>query len=149
MPKVYDFKNPNTITIKNVIDPTAPGIINAQALTGKRRVMTLAEAQAAGFTVYDYLLDNKGNFVIDDSAKSAQSIDPNSVMVVVTQSTKITDRLIQLYRTQQQILLAAGDELSLTARTANEAAHYLSLAIPGEIEVTAESVKNESETHSL
>lgn len=164
-----DYTVPAKVTITNIIDSTAPAVINGQALTGKRQVMTRAEAIAAGFTVYDYLLDREGNFIIEETedatstdattsetgssdttttesdsadtqtaATTAKAIDSDNILVVVRQSVKNTDRMIQLYRTQQSILLPAGDELILKAQYSGAAAYYASLAVEGEIEVTIE-----------
>lgn len=163
---VKDFSTPAKVTIKNIIDPSANPVINGQALTGVRQFMTKAEAEAAGYTVWEYLLDNKGNFVVEEEATEetvkvaaaaegdgttqtpttttpttpvAKAIDTDNIMVVVRQSVKETDRMIQLYRVQQTILLTAGDSVVLTANTPGAAAHYASLAVEGEIEVTVES----------
>ena len=139
MARSYDYTSPCKVTITNVIDPNSEELVNKQAQTGKRRIMTLAEAKAAKITEFEYLLDKKGNFVVDPvsgaDADPATELNSDDVLVVVRESIKYTDRYIQFYRTQQKMLLAAGDSLVFTTHTAAEAAHYESLAVDGEITV--------------
>lgn len=139
MAKIYDFTKPCKITITNVMDPNDPALVNKDSLTGERRIISLAEAKAAGFTDFEYVLDNDGNFVIDpeSGASVGTPVVSDDIMVVVRQSVKSTDRYIQFFGTQQKILLASGESITFEATGAGAVAHYMALAVPGEIEVTA------------
>ena len=138
MAKMHDFTKPCKITITNVMDPNDPALVNKDALTGERRVISLAEAKAAGFNDFEYLLDKDGNFVIDpeSGASVGTPVVSDDVMVIVRQSVKSTDRYIQFFATQQKILLAAGDSITFESAIPAAIAHYQALAVEGEIEVS-------------
>ena len=148
MANTYDFTNPCKVTITNILVPDAKELVNKDALTGERRIMTLKEAIAAGYKDYEYLLDREGNFVEATSATDMKptnvnrsaAINTDNVLVIVRQSIKSTDRYIQFFATQQKILLAAGDSITFTTEYPAAAAHYKALEVEGEITVTVKPV---------
>lgn len=115
----YKFPEGTTVTITN----NAEQVVNKQSYTGPRVEMTVAEAKAAGYTDFQFLLAKDGNFITtNDDAKS-----DDNVKVVVRTTTNNTDRYVQFFATQQRFKLAKGDSLQIEIRTAAEAAHYKSL----------------------
>lgn len=140
MAKKFDFTAPCKVTITNIVNPNNPTLVNKDAQTGKRRVMKLAEAVAAGFKDFEYMLDREGNFVVDPvsgaTADPANPIEKDNILVIVRESVKYTDRFIQFFATQQKIKLDAGDSITFTAKCPAALAHYKALAVDGEIEVT-------------
>ena len=145
MAKTITLAPDKTITIKNIL--AAEGDIITDVPSGKRVVMTLKEAIDGKYKDFQYLLSPNGNFIVEgaDGAKlevtgkdgdgTTATIDKEAILVIVRQCIKNTDRYVQFYRTQQQILLHAGDELVITVKTPAEAAYYMSLAVEGEITV--------------
>lgn len=112
----YDFSEGAKVKITN----NAVAEVNKQAYTGERKEMTVAEAKAAGYTDFKFLVTKDGNFVTtNDDAKTDEN-----VLVVVKSSVSHTDRFVQFFATQQRFKLAAGDTLEFTIKTAAEAAHY-------------------------
>ncbi len=148
MANTYDFTNPCKVTITNILVPDAKELVNKDALTGERRIMTLKQAIDNGYKDYEYLLDRDGNFVEATGATNMKptnvdrsaAIKTDNILVIVRQSIKSTDRYIQFFATQQKILLAAGDSITFTTEYPAAAAHYKALAVEGEITVDVKSV---------
>jgi len=147
-----DFTTPVAVTITNVLSPE--GKVLPKALTGARisnggrKVMTLADAKSNGFTIFEYLLDKNGNFILD--AQNVPTSDPtvtevvgDNVLVVSKQAVTQNDRWVQFFWTQQKILLCAGDSLTFEAKTAAEVAYFASLAIKDEVVVEINGVEVE------
>lgn len=133
MANTIDFTSEKTLVITNVMEEE----VNKTALTGVRRLMTLADAEKAKFDEYEYLLDKDGNFTYLENGEvkkieiTGAEIDRDKLAVIVRESIKATDRFVQFFRTQQKLLLARGDALKVTVTTAAEYAHYMSLADEG------------------
>ena len=137
MAKLHDFTKPCKVTITNVMDPNDSDLVNKDALTGERRIISLAEAKASGFTDFEYLLDKDGNFVIDPAsgASVGTPVDSDNVLVIVRQSVQSTDRLVQFFSSQQKVLLAAGDSITFECAVPAAVAHYLALSEVDGLEV--------------
>lgn len=139
MAEKITFGETINLTIKNVL----PADEVYYSAVGKRTVMSLADAKDAGIVDFEYLLNAEGNFMkivdgvaVDYAVDGSEEINAeDNVAVIARTSVRANDRYIQFFATQQKILLAPGDELALTVKTGAEAAHYLSLAVEGEITV--------------
>lgn len=151
-----NYTAPVKVVVTNLLSADNPEVLK-MALTGTRlgnggrKVMTLAAAKENGFTIYDYLLDSDGNFIMD--AQEVPTADPtvtsivgDNVLVVSRQAIKGYDRWVQFFVNQQKVLLAAGDSLEFEAKTAAEVAHFASLAVKDEIEVAINGVAVEPKT---
>lgn len=131
-----------TIVIKNILEAGELYFSNV----GKRTVMSLAKAKELAIADFEYLLSKEGNFMkAVDAGDGVFTVEPyadgaavnvdDDVAVIARIATKANDRFIQFFATQQKVLLAPGDELTLTVRSGAEASHYLALAVDGEITV--------------
>lgn len=119
MAKTYKVTDAAKITITN----EAEEVVIKGAYTGERVEKDLATAKAEGYTEFEYVLDADGNFVTSDDADPAE--DGANVVVIVRQAVLSTDRMVQFYRTQQQLKLAKGDSVEIPVKTAAEVAFYM------------------------
>jgi hypothetical protein len=143
------------VVIKNLLSADEKYYSNV----GKRTVMPLADVKAMRICDFEFLLNAQGNFMkavkdengvvtVEDYAEG-ETINGDGktyddmVAVVTRTNTRINDRFIQFFATQQKILLAPGDTFEFNVKTAAEVAHYKALAVDGEIEVVIEGLEEE------
>ena len=142
MAKKYAFGETITLVIKNILKAGEVHFSNV----GKRTVMSLAKAKEMRIPDFEYLLTKEGNFMkATEAGEGIFTVAPydegaevnvdDDVAVIARVAQRANDRYIQFFATQQKILLAPGDELTLTVKCGAEAAHYLALATEGEITV--------------
>lgn len=127
-----DMTAEKTLVITNTL--AAEGEIYTDAPSGRKVIMTLAEAVEGKYKDIQYLLDAKGNFAYFEDGKvkeieltATPSIDKDKIAVIVKRGIKHTDRFVQFFRTQQQIKLEAAEELKIKVATAAEYAYYMGL----------------------
>ncbi len=144
MANIVDLTKAKKITIENVVksDETMNSAVGERVLTSYSEIK--GDIEKGVYVDFEYALDKDGNFqyyaantgltAIDTSAAP---IETDKIAVIVRKSIKATDRYIQFYRTQQKILLAQNEQLILKVDKPDAYAHYMALAIEGEIKVTA------------
>ena len=129
-----DMTAEKTLVITNTLK--AEGDIFTDAPSGRKVIMTLANALAGKYQDIQYVLDANGNFAYYENGKvkeitinkeSLEAIDKTKLAVVVKREVKLNDRFVQFYKTQQQIKLEPADELKVKVTTAAEYAYYMGL----------------------
>lgn len=134
-----DMTAEKTLVITNTLK--AEGDIFTDAPSGRKVIMTLADALEGKYQDIQYVLDANGNFAyyedgkvkeievktVSSDATTVNSIDKTKLAVVVKRDVKLNDRFVQFYRTQQQIKLEPADELKVKVTTAAEYAYYMGL----------------------
>ncbi len=85
MANTYDFTNPCKVTITNILVPDAKELVNKDALTGERRIMTLKEAIAAAATV---------KLVGKNVAGDSSYIDVATYKIPISEAGKVYDYVL-------------------------------------------------------
>ena len=155
-----DLTKAKKITIENVVksDEIMNSAVGERVLTSYSEIKE--DIERGVYVDFEYALDKYGNFQYYSANGGLKAIDTNTdvtpnqngdpegssgkrhikadeIAVIVRKSIKATDRYIQFYRTQQKILLAQNEKLILKVDRPDAYAHYMALAIEGEIKVTA------------
>lgn len=156
-----DLTTAKTVTITNILKSgeMKDSPVGERVLTSYSEIKK--DIERGVYVDFEYALDKDGNFqyyaadtgltAIDTTAalvteEDAPNKDPkgasgvhametDKIAVIVRRSIKANDRYIQFYRTQQKLLLAPQEALTFKVDKPDACAHYMSLAIPGEITV--------------